>query len=62
MVITWRLDNSYTVDIILVIGYWEIAQHISQFDLYVGSDADYSNNTPCPGGPFAYPKTADFGT
>ena len=61
-VITWKLDKEYTVDIILVIGFYEVAQHISQFQLYVGTDADYSNNTPCPGGPFAHPRTSAFGT
>ena len=43
-------------------GYKDIPQHISQFDLYVGTDVDYSNNQPCPNGPFVYPRTSDFGT
>ena len=48
------------VDAILVLGY--LNRHISEFELYVGYDSDHTNNTPCPGGPFAYPVTNDYGT
>ena len=29
--------------------------------MYVGYDSNYQSNTPCPGGPFAYPITSDYG-
>ena len=61
-VITFELANSYLVETILVLGNFQLADQISEFHLYVGYDSDYQNNTRCPGGPFAYPLTADYGT
>ena len=61
-VITFELANSYLVETILVLGASDISFHISDFHLYVGYNPDYQHNTPCPGGPFAYPVTADYGT
>ena len=62
-VITFELDRPYKIDAILVLGAGDlIDDQISEFNIHVGYDSDYSNNTPCPNGPFAYPKTSDFGT
>ena len=61
--ITLELDRPYTVDMIQVLGqFLDGSKHLSEFDLYVGYDTDYLNNTPCPGGPFAYPVTNRYGT
>ena len=43
-------------------GDWRPANYLSEFHLYVGVHSDYTKNTPCPGGPFAYPLSSDYGT
>ena len=62
-VITFKLDRPYLIEAILVLGMQrEVTKQLSEFHLYVGYDSDYTKNTPCSGGPFAYPLTADYGT
>ena len=64
-IITFKLDKPYIADAILVLGTNYDIKHISEFQLYVGYDSDYQNNTPCPGGPFAVvgdPLTSAYGT
>ena len=61
-VITWQLDRPYLVDAILIVGENDAAFFLSEFYLYVGYDSDYSNNTLCPDGPFAYPIDSTYGT
>ena len=50
------------VDAILLVGQDDKDYFLSEFYLYVGYDSDYSQNTPCPGGPYAYPIDSTFGT
>ena len=50
------------VDAILLVGQDDVDYFLSEFYLYVGHDSDYSKNTPCPGGPFAYPLDSTYGT
>ena len=50
------------VDAILVIGENVSSRHLSEFYLYVGFDSDYTQNTQCPGGPFAFPRDSNYGT
>ena len=61
-VVTLELDNTYQVDAILIMGDWRPANHLSEFNLYVGNDSDYTNNVQCAGGPFAFPVDSDYGT
>ena len=42
--ITLELDNIYNVNAILIMGDWRPASHLSEFNLYVGNDSDYTNN------------------
>ena len=60
-VITYQLDKAYQIDAILVMGQNKVEWHLSEFSLYVGYDPTWSNNTPCPGGPFAM-RDANYGT
>ena len=60
--ITWQLDRPYLIDAILLVGQDDTAYFLSEFYLYVGYNSDYSTNSPCPGGPYAYPIDWRFGT
>ena len=43
-VITFKLDNVYMIDTVLLIGGYESHMLIGGFEVYIGSDSDYSNN------------------
>ena len=43
-------------------GMNEIGRMLSEFYLYVGYDADFRNNQPCPDGPYAYPLDDNYDT
>ena len=60
--ITFKLDKAYQVDAIFVMGLNEIGLMLSEFYLYVGYDADFRNNQPCPDGPYAYPLDDNYDT
>ena len=62
IVVTWQLNRPYLVDAIVIIGTNEVNFMLSEFSLYVGYDPDYSKNTPCPGGPYAYPIDSTYNT
>ena len=61
-IITWDLKEIYFIDAILLMGQNDKLNHISEFYLYVGFFEDYKLNTPCPGGPYAYPDDGTYGT
>ena len=62
VVVTWELDREYLVNAVLLLGQASEENQLSEFYIYIGQSPNFKNNALCPGGPFAYPTTREYGT